>query len=93
MPDKKEKEEVQEMIDKLRPIICEVLGVDESEVTASANFMDDLGADSLDRVELVMAIEEELDIQIADDEADDLKTVKQVAEYVLKHSKPTQKRA
>ena len=55
--------------DKIKAIVVEQLGVDESEVTMEASFIDDLGADSLDLVELIMALEEEFDIEIPDEEA------------------------
>ena len=61
--------------DKVKSIIVEQLGVDEEEVTPDASFVDDLGADSLDTVELVMAFEKEFDIDIPDEEAEKLRTV------------------
>ncbi len=73
--------------EKVKQIIVEQLGVEESEVTASASFQDDLGADSLDIVELVMAFEEAFDIEIPDEDAEKIKTVKDAVDYVNAHSK------
>ncbi len=73
--------------DKVKEIIVEQLGVDPSEVTIEASFINDLGADSLDTVELVMALEEEFNLEIADEEAEKLDTVGKVVEYIKAHSK------
>ena len=73
--------------DKVKEIIVEQLGVDPSEVTIEASFINDLGADSLDTVELVMALEAEFNLEIADDEAEKLDTVGKVVEYIKSHSK------
>ncbi|PSH03347.1 MAG: acyl carrier protein [Acidobacteria bacterium] len=73
--------------DKVKQIIVEQLGVDESEITASASFQDDLGADSLDVVELVMAFEEAFGIEIPDEDAEQIKTVKDAIDYVTSHAK------
>ena len=73
--------------DKVKQIIVEQLGVDEGEVTPSASFVDDLGADSLDTVELVMAFEEAFDIEIPDEDAEKIRTVKDAIEYIGKNSK------
>jgi acyl carrier protein len=70
--------------DKVKDIIVEQLGVDANEVTDGASFIDDLGADSLDTVELVMAFEEEFDIEIPDEDAEKLTTVGQAIEYLEK---------
>ena len=67
---------------KVKQIIVDQLGVDANEVTAEASFVEDLGADSLDTVELVMAFEEEFDIEIPDEEAEKLQTVGQAMEYL-----------
>ncbi len=67
---------------KVKQIIVDQLGVDANEVTAEAGFVEDLGADSLDTVELVMAFEEEFDIEIPDEEAEKLQTVGQALEYL-----------
>ena len=73
--------------DKVKQIIVEQLGVDEGEVTSSASFVDDLGADSLDTVELVMAFEEAFDLEIPDEQAEKIKTVKDAVEYIDKNAK------
>ena len=73
--------------DKVKSIIVEQLGVDEAEVKPEAHFVDDLGADSLDVVELVMALEEEFSLEISDEDAEKLTTVKQVIEYIGAHAK------
>jgi acyl carrier protein len=73
--------------EKVKQIIVEQLGVDEGEVTPNASFVDDLGADSLDTVELVMAFEEAFDIEIPDEEAEKIRTVKDAIDYISKHSK------
>ena len=72
--------------DKVKAIIVEQLGVDEEEVTADASFVDDLGADSLDTVELVMAFEEEFGIEIPDEDAEKTR-VKEAVEYIEAHGK------
>ena len=71
-----------EIFDKVKGIIVEQLGVAESSVTLEASFIDDLGADSLDIVELVMAIEEEFDIEIPDNDAEKVVTVGDVVDYI-----------
>jgi acyl carrier protein len=68
--------------EKVKQIIVEQLGVDENQVDPSASFVDDLGADSLDIVELVMAFEEAFDLDIPDDEAEKIKTVKDAIDYI-----------
>jgi len=68
--------------DRVKEIIVEQLGVDANEVTPEASFVDDLGADSLDTVELVMAFEEEFDIEIPDEDAEKLTTVGKAIEYL-----------
>ncbi|HJX00425.1 MAG: acyl carrier protein [Acidobacteria bacterium] len=73
--------------EKVKQIIVEQLGVDEGEVTPNASFVDDLGADSLDTVELVMAFEEAFDIEIPDEEAEKIKTVKNAIDYINAHAK------
>lgn len=73
--------------DKVRDIIVEQLGVDAEKVKPEASFIDDLGADSLDIVELVMAMEEEFDIEIPDEEAEKLRTVGDVSSYLQKKGK------
>ena len=73
--------------DKVKGIIVEQLGVDEEEVTPDASFVDDLGADSLDTVELVMAFEEEFGLEISDDDAEKITRVKEAIEYINSHVK------
>ncbi|HXZ78919.1 MAG TPA: acyl carrier protein [Terriglobales bacterium] len=73
--------------DKVKQIVVEQLGVEEAEVTPSASFVDDLGADSLDTVELVMAFEEAFDLEIPDEDAEKIRTVKDAIEYIQKHAK------
>ena len=72
---------------KVRGIIVEQLAVSEEEVTATASFVDDLGADSLDTVELVMALEEEFNIEISDEDAEKIRTVGDAIKYIGEHSK------
>ena len=71
-----------EVQDKIKQIIVDELGVDEAEVTENARFIEDLGADSLDLVELVMRFEEEFDIEIPDEDAEKLRTVSDVTKYL-----------
>jgi acyl carrier protein len=73
--------------ERVKQIIVEQLGVDDGEVTANASFVDDLGADSLDTVELVMAFEEAFDIEIPDEQAEKIRTVKDAVDYINAHSK------
>ncbi len=68
--------------ERVKKIVVEQLGVKEDEVTIEASFVDDLGADSLDTVELVMALEEEFKTEIPDEEAENITTVKQAVDYV-----------
>ena len=68
--------------DRVKKIVVEQLGVSEDQVTPDASFVDDLGADSLDTVELVMALEEEFDAEIPDDQAEKITTVKQAVEFI-----------
>jgi acyl carrier protein len=72
--------------EKVKKIIVDQLGVDAAEVTPEASFIEDLGADSLDTVELVMALEEEFGIEIPDEEAEKIMTVKHAVEYIKAHS-------
>ena len=71
--------------EKVKSIIVDQLGVNEAEVTGSASFVDDLGADSLDQIELVMAFEEAFGIDIPDEDAENIKTVQNAIEYVEAH--------
>src|SRR6185312_7779268 len=73
--------------DKVKQIIVEQLQVDEAEVTPNASFQEDLGADSLDVVELVMQFEEAFDLEIPDEDAEKIKTVKDAIEYIEKNEK------
>jgi acyl carrier protein len=72
--------------DRVKSKIVEQLGVDAAQVTPEASFVDDLGADSLDTVELVMAFEEEFNIQIPDEDAEKIQKVKDAYEYIEKHA-------
>ena len=72
----------EEIFDKVKEIIIEQLGVAESAITNEASFIDDLGADSLDIVELIMALEEEFDLEIPDTDAEKVVTVGDVVEYI-----------
>ncbi|MEZ4239447.1 MAG: acyl carrier protein [Myxococcota bacterium] len=73
------------LVEKVRKIIAESLGVKNSEVVPTASFIDDLNADSLDIVELVMTIEKEFDIEIPDDEAEKIRTVQDAVDYIVGH--------
>ena len=75
-----------EISSKVKAIIVDKLVIDESEVTDESNFMSDLGADSLDTVELIMEFEKEFDLQIPDDEAEKITTVGQAIEYITSRS-------
>ena len=72
----------EEIFDKVKEIIIEQLGVPETAITAEASFIDDLGADSVDIVELIMALEEEFDLEIPDSDAEKVVTVGDVVEYI-----------
>ena len=72
-------------VERVTKLVCEQLGVKEEEVTPEASFVEDLGADSLDTVELVMALEEEFETEIPDEEAEKITTVQQAIDYVTKH--------
>jgi len=74
-----------EILKKVKEITSEQLGVDNSQITAEAKFVDDLGADSLDTVELMMALEEEFNLEIPDEEAEKLITVEKVVDYIDAH--------
>jgi acyl carrier protein len=73
--------------ERVKKIVIEQLGVKEDEVTTNASFVDDLGADSLDTVELVMALEEEFETEIPDEDAEKITTVQQAVDYIKSHSK------
>jgi acyl carrier protein len=72
--------------ERVRKLVCEQLGVKEEEVTIEASFVEDLGADSLDTVELVMALEEEFETEIPDEEAEKITTVKEALAYIEAHT-------
>lgn len=71
-----------DVVDRVKELVVEQLGVDADEVTEEASFIDDLGADSLDIVELVMAFEEEFDLEIPDEDAEKIRTVGDAVEYI-----------
>jgi acyl carrier protein len=72
--------------ERVQKIVAEQLGVEEEQVTMEASFMDDLGADSLDTVELVMALEEEFEIEISDEDAEKIQKVRDAVEYVSENT-------
>ena len=72
--------------ERLKKIIAKELSVSEEEVTSEASFIDDLNADSLDLVELIMALEEEFNVKISDEEADKIKTVQDALDYIQEHT-------
>lgn len=75
----------QDLFEKVKKIIVEQLGVNAEEVTTESSFTEDLGADSLDTVELVMALEEEFEVEIPDEDAEKLTTVRAVLDYIKSH--------
>jgi acyl carrier protein len=76
--------------DKVKQIIVDQLGVDSADVSATSSFVDDLGADSLDRVELIMALEETFGIEIPDEDAEKISTVQNAVDYIQKNAKSIQ---
>jgi len=74
--------------ERVKKIVVEQLGVKEEEVSNESSFVDDLGADSLDTVELVMALEEEFECEIPDEEAEKIRTVQDVVNYIESHKQP-----
>ena len=74
------------VFEKVKQIITEQLGIDEKEVTLESAFIEDLGADSLDIVELIMAMESEFDMEIEDDEVEDISTVEDVVNYIKENA-------
>jgi acyl carrier protein len=76
-----------EHAERVRQLISEQLGVDESDITPNAHFIEDLGADSLDQVELVMALEEAFSLQVADEDAEKILTVQNAIDYVDQHAR------
>ena len=77
----------QKIFEEVKKVVVEQLGVSESEITREASFVDDLGADSLDTVELVMALEEAFGLEIPDDDAEKIKTIGDTINYVTAHGK------
>lgn len=73
--------------ERVKKIVVEQLGVKEGEIALSSSFVDDLGADSLDTVELVMALEDEFDMEIPDEEAEKITTIQQAHDYIEQHLK------
>ncbi|HEY5513292.1 MAG TPA: acyl carrier protein [Geomonas sp.] len=71
---------------RIKEIVAEQLGVDEAQVSNESSFMDDLGADSLDTVELVMALEEEFEIEISDEDAEKIQSVQDAIDYITDHT-------
>jgi acyl carrier protein len=76
----------EDILAKLKPIIAEQLGVDESEVKEDASFTEDLNADSLDLVELIMSLEEQFKLQISDEDAEKITTVGEAVDYIGEHT-------
>ena len=74
------------IFDRVKDIIADKLSVDADEITMESSFVDDLGADSLDIVELIMALEDEFDMEIPDEEAEKISTVANVVEYIRQHT-------
>lgn len=72
--------------ERVKQIVAEQLGVDDVQVTLEASFMEDLGADSLDTVELVMALEEEFDVEISDEDAEKIQTVQDAVDYISENA-------
>jgi acyl carrier protein len=75
-----------EMVDRLKKIVAEQLGVDESKITPAARFTDDLNADSLDLVEMIMSLEEEFGVEIPDEDAEKIVSVQDAIDYIDSHS-------
>ena len=78
---------MENIVERVKKIVAEQLGVNEADVKIESSFVDDLGADSLDTVELVMALEEEFECEIPDEDAEKITTVQQAIDYVLAHKK------
>ncbi len=77
---------VASVYDRVRSIVAERLGVDEDKVTMDAEFIGDLNADSLDLVEVIMAMEQEFNVEIKDDEAENIRSVSDAVEYITEHA-------
>jgi acyl carrier protein len=84
MEEQKEENFMADLVERIKKIICEQLDVAEEDVVPTASFVDDLGADSLDQVELIMAMEEEFNVSITDEEAEKIATVQDAIDYVKK---------
>jgi acyl carrier protein len=76
----------EDIVAKLRPIIAEQLGVDEADVKEDASFTEDLNADSLDLVEMIMSLEEQFHLQISDEDAEKITTVGEAVDYIAEHT-------
>lgn len=76
----------EDILAKLKPLVADQLGVDEAEVKEDASFTEDLNADSLDLVELIMSLEEQFNLQIKDEEAEKITTVGEAVEYISEHA-------
>ena len=85
--DKVDKEVIEKTFNQVKKIVVEQLGVEPDEVQMNSTFVDDLGADSLDIVELIMAFEEEFEIEIPDEKAEKIKTVEDVVKYIIESAK------
>ena len=72
--------------DKVKEVIIDKLGIEDSKIESGSSFVDDLGADSLDTVELIMQLEEEFDLTIVDDDAENISTVQEAVDYILTNS-------
>jgi len=80
-------ERIKNVEDRVKDIVAEQLGIEKEKITNEASFVDDLGADSLDTVELVMALEEEFGTEIPDEEAEKITTIQQAIDYIIEHVK------
>jgi len=80
-------ERVKNVEERVKEIVAEQLGIEKEKITPEASFIDDLGADSLDTVELVMALEEEFNTEIPDEEAEKITTIQQAIDYIIEHVK------
>jgi acyl carrier protein len=79
--------EQEQVVERVKKVVAEQLGANEADIKPESSFVDDLGADSLDTVELVMALEEEFECEIPDEEAEKITTVQQAVDYILTHPK------
>lgn len=83
----------EEIFDNVKAMVRKQLGIDDKEITPEASFIEDLGADSLDTVELIMALEDAYDIEIPDEEAEKIKTVQHVVDYIQSHASHAKEKA